>query len=194
MTAYKDKNIEYEKKWDRYGKRGGPMQLTKFLSGLGKGKTIIKQVLYRYKELASGEFTIEGDDFSKPYGELFKALENVDTAGVTMPKAKMSNAKLEAEMAKALKNSTVPEAKEGQILKVVIIDPDWHLERHRISGRVLFRYIRTDCALKEKDGPCWRWRFIFKQEFIGGKFQPVKLHGIGERKKIPLKNVTGKKS
>ena len=189
MTAYKDKNIRYQKKFERDGKRGGPMQLTKYLSNLKGGKHTIKLVLYRYKDVAVGTFTIEGDDFAKPYGELFKQLEGADTAGVKMPEAKMTDAKLEADMVKALKNSQVKEAREGEILKVVIIDPDWFIERHKISGRVLFRYIRAYCAVQEKDGPCWMWKFVFKQDFIGDKFQPVKLHGIHERKKIPRANV-----
>ncbi len=192
MKCYDDPNVIYQKQFDKYGKRGGPMQLTKMLSTLPAGKHTIKLVLYRYKVLAEGEFTIEGKNFKKPYEKLFKALEAEKTKSVQMAKPKMKDAKLEAAMVEALKASHVKAAKEGEILKVVIIDPDWHLRRHKISGKILFRYIRTEVALKEKSGPCWQWRFVFKQEYIGDKFQKTKLHGIGDRKKIPLKNVLQK--
>ncbi len=188
MTAYKDANVVYQKKLEKLGKKGGAMQLTKLLSGLSAGKHTIKLTLYRYKNLAAGRFTIEGADYKK-YAELFKKLEAVDTEAVTMPKPKMLNRKLMEEMIAVLKASDVKEARDGRILRVVIIDRGWHLERHKISGRVLLRYIRTDVAVEAKSGTCWLWRFIFKQDFMGGKFQKTKLHGIGKRKKILAKNI-----
>jgi len=191
MNDYDDPNVAYRKQFDALGKRGGPMQLTMMLSKLMPGKHTVKLQMYRYKVYAEGEFTVEGD--FAPYKELFKQLDEANTQTVKLPEAKKKDPKLEAEMVAALKASQVKEAKEGEVLKVIIIDPDWHLERHKISGRVLFRYIRTEVALQEKDGPCWLWRFVFKQDFIGEKFQKTKLHGIGERKKIPRKNVASAK-
>lgn len=188
MTAYKDPNVAYQKQFESYGKVGGPMQLTKMLSKLSSGKHTIKLTLYKYKDLAVGEFSMDGDDYKK-YDKLYKKLAEGDTGRMTMPKAKMTDPKLEKEMIAALKASQVKEAKEGKILKVVIIDSDWFLERHKISGRILFRYIRAIVGLKDKDGACWKWKFVFRQDFIGNKFQKTKLHGIHEKEKILEKNI-----
>lgn len=195
LSSYQDPNVTYEKLHEVLGKRGGPMQFTKFLSALPAGKHTIILIMKRYKELAGGKFTIEGKDFKTPYTKLFAELENAAAKGVTMPTPKMSDAKLEAEMAAALKASKVKEARDGQILRVVIVDPKWQIETKRTDKGTLviaFRYLRADVAVKEKDGPCWRWRFVFRQDYVGGKFQKTQLHGIFARQKISLANVKPK--
>jgi len=192
MVAYKDPNVIYQKKFDKYGKKGGAMQLTKYLSNLPAGKHKIKLVLYRYGDLAVGEFEIDGD--YKPYAALFTALEGELTKAVTLPKPKKSDKALEAAMAKVLKSSQVDWAREGKILRVVIINPEWFLVRHKISGVILHRYIQTDVIIKDKAGDCWIMRKTsFRQNYIGGKFQPLKLDGVmtgsGSKIKIPCDKV-----
>jgi len=168
------------------------MQLTKFISTLPPGKHTLKFLFYRYADLAEGEFEIDGD--FKSYADLFNALEAETTKSVTMPKPKKSDKKLEAEMAKVLKNSQVDWARKGKILRVVIINPDWFIVRHKISGKVLHRYIQTDVIIKDPAGDCWIMRKTsFRQNYIGGKFQPLKLHGVmtgsGSKTKIPCDKV-----
>jgi len=195
LKSYGDPNVTFEKLHEVLGKRGGPMQFTKFLSALPAGEHKIKLVMKKYSILAEGEFTIEGKDFKTPYTKLFADLESAAAKGVTMPAPKMSDAKLEAEMAAALKASKVKEAREGEILRVVIVDAKWQIETKRTDEGTLaiaFRYLRADVALKEKGGLCWRWRFVFRQDFVGDKFQKTQLHGIFARQKIPLANIQPK--
>jgi hypothetical protein len=189
MTAYKDEGVEYKSEFEKYGKRAGPMKFTRFLSNLKPGKHTIKLTAYHYGDMAVGEFTISGDDYKTPYDKRFKELDEASTAGKSMPEPKMDDAKLEAAMYKALKNSKVKEAKDGEVLQIVIMDSGWNIERHKISGAVLGRHIRAMTAIKEKSGPCWMWQFTFRQDFIGNEFQPLKLDGIYEREKINEENV-----
>lgn len=189
MTAYTDKDVEYKSEFEKYGKRAGPMKFTKFLSTLKPGKHTIKLTAYRYGDMAVGTFTISGDDYKKPYEKRFQELDDASTAGKSMPEAKMDDPKLETAMYKALKNSQVKEARDGEVLQIVIMDPDWHIERHKISGAVLGRHIRAMTAIQETNGPCWMWRFTFRQDFIGNEFQPVKVDGVYEREKIKKSNV-----
>jgi hypothetical protein len=189
MTAYTDKGLEYKSEFEKYGKRGGPMKFTKFLSTLKPGKHTIKLVAYRYGDMAVGTFTISGEEYKTAYEKRFKELDDASTAGKSMPEPKMNDPKLEAAMYKALKNSQVKEARDGEVLQIVIMDPSWHIERHKISGAVLGKHIRAMTAVKEASGPCWMWRFTFRQDYIGNEFQPVKVDGVYEREKIDEANV-----
>jgi hypothetical protein len=190
MTAYADPSVVWAEKFEREGKRGGAMQLTKFLSALPAGKHTVKIVLYRYKDLAAGEFTVEGD--FAPYAKLWEGLDGQAIKGVTLPQAAMTDKVLEGEMKKLIQASShdlARDAREGKILKIVIIDSDWYLERHPISGAILFRYIRAEVGYRAKDGTGWLQRFVFKQDYIGDKFQPAAIHGYGDRQKIALENL-----
>ena len=44
-------------------------------------------------------------------------------------------------------------------------------------------------AVKQKDGTRWLWRCVFKQDFVGGKFQKTKLHSVSKKE-----NISGKKA
>lgn len=185
MTSYSDANIAYKK---RYDKPTGPYMMAGLLSGLEGGSHKIKIELYRYGQFAVGEFEISGDGYAK-YEQLQKDIMAVCTRGVTMPQPKKVDKALEAEMTKVLKASGNA-AWAGEILRVVIIDRDWFIERHKISGAILFRYIRAAVAVKAKDGKCWLYDLVtFKQQYIGDKFAEMKFDGAGNRKEIPPANV-----
>lgn len=190
MTAYSDPSVIWPEKFEKEGKRAGPMQLTKLLSRLPAGKHTVKIVLYRYKDLAAGEFAIEGD--FTPYAKLWEGLDAQAIKGVNMPAAALSDRALEGEMKKLIQGSAhdlARDARAGDILKVVIIDPDWQIERHPISGAILFRYIRAEVGYAAKDGTAWIQRFVFKQEFAGGAYQPTAIHGYGDKRKTAPENL-----
>ena len=185
MTVFDDPNVEIGKTFDVYD---GPIQFTKTLKGLKPGQHTIRVELYRYGVWAEAEFLIEGEDFAV-YGELRDKLLDELTKGVTMPTPKRVDPDLEAEMLDALKSANA-EVWQNDILRIVIIDADWYLERHEISGIILFRYIRANVAVKDKDGVCWRYDLVtFKQDYVGEEFGPTKFSGVGDRKEIPEENV-----
>ena len=185
MTAFSDPNVVIGKS---FNVKDGPIRLTEYLSELEGGKHSVKIQLYKYKIWAEGTFTIEGDDFSVYEGMREKLLAE-DTKSVTMPQPKMVDKDLEAEMIAALK-ATNAEPWNLEILRLVIIDPDWHIVRHDISGAILHRYIRANVVIKDADGVCWLYDLVtFKQEYVGDKFQPTKYGGVGDRKEIPEASV-----
>lgn len=187
ITAYDNPEIKYAKVFDKYGKRGGPMQMTKLLSTLSAGKHTIKLVFYRYGDKAAGEFTIEGD--FNAYEKLYKELDELNTKGVAMPKAKRTDKEMQAGMLATLKASG-NKTWAGKILRIVIIDKDWFLRRHKISGAILNRYIRACVAVKDPAGQCWMYKLVtFKEDYISDKFQKMKYAGCGDRVKIPEANV-----
>lgn len=192
MTAYKDPNVVFEK----FGKHiDGPIQFAEVLGKLESGKhTILFKLKCHYDVVAAGDFVIEGDNFPK-YLALAKEIKtlsaDIDTERAKMPKPKMTDKKLEAEMIAALKKSqTFKDRMSGQILRLVIIDPDWYIRRHELSGAILHRYIRAAVAIKGKDGVCRVWQLVtFQQNYVGNKFQATKFDGVGDPYEIDCKNV-----
>jgi hypothetical protein len=116
---------------------------------------------------------------------------NVATQSATLPKAEMTDKKLESEMIAVLKASnTYKERIKGEVVKLVIIDPDWTIRYHEISGAILHRYIRATAAVKNSDGTCTVWQLItFQQDYVSNAFQKMKFDGVGDPYKIPCENV-----
>jgi hypothetical protein len=188
MTAYTDPNIVYDDSFSQHTK-GGPMQFTTILSKLPGGAHTVRFSAYRYKDLAVGEFTIEGNTFQN-YESLQTRLAGAETQNVFMPKPGMRDGRLEEAMGYLLGKSSF-EGFRGQILRVVIQDKDWSLQRHELTGAVMFRYIRAAVAVKGKDGKCRLITLVnFKQEFVGNEFQKLQLDGWGQTPiEIPCENV-----
>ncbi|MBN2426618.1 MAG: hypothetical protein JXR46_06045 [Calditrichaceae bacterium] len=185
MTAYNNPGLS----WKMYGKtKEGPLRFAEILSEFDEGKTTIKlEIKACYEVIASGEFTIEGENFDF-YGNQMTDLQNAETHTVQMPKAKKNDPALEKEM-KSLLQASSNDAWKGDIIKVVIIDNDWFLERHKLTGAILFRYIRTEVAVKKNDG-CWLYRLVtFKQNYVGNKYDKTYWDGAGDRVKIPCENI-----
>jgi hypothetical protein len=108
-----------------------------------------------------------------------------------MPKAAQTDKSLEADMERAFKASqTYKDRVKGEVLRVVIIDPDWMIRRNAITGIILHRYIRAAIAVKNDDGTCTVWQLVtFQQDYVSNKFQATRFDGIGDPFTIPCENV-----
>jgi len=188
MTAYSDPNLVYQDSYSQHTK-GGPMQFTMLLSKLPGGTHKVHLVVYRYKDLAVGEFTIEGNTFQN-YESFHTRLAGAETKNVFLPKPGMKDRGLEGAM-KALVGKSRYEGFQGEILRVVVQDKEWNIQRHELTGAVMFRYIRAAVAVKGKDGKCRLITLVnFKQEFFGNEFQKLQLDGWGQTPvEIPCENV-----
>lgn len=192
ITAYGNKNLAYEK----FGKEFyGPVKYAQALSKLAPGEhTIIVRISINYEYVAEGKFKIKGNNFplyNDMAGVLNESADNFKYKDAGFPTAAMNDNKLEAEMIAALKNSqTYKERIKGQVIKLVIIDPDWMIRRNEFTGIILHRYIRATAAVKNDDGTCTVWQLItFQQDYIGNKFDKIKFDGVGDPYKIPCENV-----
>jgi len=192
LTAYGSNELVYKK----YGpKFQGPIKFTERLSQLESGEhTILVKLRCNYNFVAEGKFVITGDDYSV-YQTLSDELNvyaaNSKTKSAVMPKAKRTDKKLEVEMISAFKASqTYKDRVKGDVLRVVIIDPDWMIRRNKITSVILHRYIRSAIAVKNSDGSCTVWQNVtFQQDYVSNKFQKTKFNGIGDPYKIPCENV-----
>ncbi|MBK7868262.1 MAG: hypothetical protein IPJ75_15450 [Ignavibacteriales bacterium] len=191
-TAYGGKEIEYKKFGANYY---GPVLFAKALSILSPGEhKIIMKVNINYSLAAEGSFVISGNDFSV-YESMSEKLNegagNIATQAAELPKEERTDKTLEAEMITVLKSSnTYKERIKGEVLKLVIVDPDWTIRRNELTGIILDRYIRATAAVKNSDGTCTVWQFItFQQDYVSNVFQKMKFSGVGDPYKIPCENV-----
>jgi hypothetical protein len=182
---------EFGKKFD------GPVNYTENLSKLAAGEHKLKVVVRcNYSDAATGTFKISGNDFG-----FYKTLsENLNAAAAgagaknaVMPVAKKSDKDLEAKMIAAFKNSN--DWKSGwinatEVLRINIIDPDWIIRRHEISGVILHRYIGAAIAVKTKDESCAYRIVTFQEDYIGGKYAPLKYDGVSDSNPIKCENIT----
>lgn len=186
MTAYKDASLEY----GAFGQmKEGAIKWSAELGRLAGGSHKFKIEVDACSETqASGEFTIQGAAYSH-YAQLVPALQGQQTLTVTMSPAKMQDKALEAAMLSAMKSSA-SQAWKDQILRIVIIDPEWYIERHPISGIILFRYIRAQVAVKDGNGNCSYYKLsTFKQNSHGGRYGGTYYDGHGDRVNLPCENV-----
>lgn len=191
ITAYTE-NLAYEK----FGKEFyGPVKFAKALSRLTPGEhTIVVKISINYESVAEGKFKINGNDFSS-YNDiannLNEAAEYLKYKDAGFPKSAMNDKKLESEMIAVLKNSqTYKDRIKGEVIKLVIIDPDWIIRRNEITGIILHRYIRAAAAVKNADGTCTVWQLItFQQDYVSNKFGKTKFDGVGDPYKIPCENI-----
>lgn len=192
MTAYGNAELVYEKFGPKFY---GPVKFAEQLGKLEPGKhTILVKVNCNYNLVAEGKFVIQGDGYSayqKMSDDLNAAASGAKTKDVVMPPAALSDKKLEAEMISVLKASqTYKERIKGDILRIVIIDNDWTIRRHELSGAILHRYIRAAVAVKNSDNTCTLWKIVnFKQDYVGDKFQATKFDGVGDPLLMPCENV-----
>jgi hypothetical protein len=192
MTAYGSQDLVYKKFGNEFY---GPVQFANALSQLGPGDhTIVIKVSCNYNVVSEGKFVIKGNDYAvykKMSAELNAAASGASTKSAMMPKSARSDKPLESEMITALKASqTYKDRIKGEVLRVVIIDPDWTVRRHEISGVILHRYIRATIAVKNSDGTCTVWQLVtFQQDYEGNKFQKTRFDGVGDPYTIPCENV-----
>jgi len=192
LTAYGGQELVYKKFGSAFY---GPVAFATALSQLGPGEhTIIVKLNCNYNSVASGKFVIKGNDYTV-YRKMSKDLNDyasgASTKSAVMPKAARSDKALESEMISALKSSqTYKERIKGEVIRVVIIDPDWMIRRNEITGAILHRYIRATIAAKNSDGSCTVWQLVtFQQDYVGNKYQKTRFDGVGDPYKIPCENV-----
>jgi len=191
ITAYTE-NLAYEK----FGKEFyGPVKFAQALGRLTPGDhTIVVKISINYESVAEGKFTINGNDFSS-YNYIAKnlneAADYLKYKDAGFPKSAMNDKKLESEMIAALKNSqTYNDRIKGEVIKLVIIDPDWIIRRNEVTGIILHRYIRATAAVKNSDGTCTVWQLItFQQDYVSNKFGKTKFDGVGDPYRIPCENI-----
>lgn len=192
MTAYGNPALVYEKFGPKFY---GPVKFAEQLGKLEPGKhTLLVKVNCNYNLVAEGRFLIDGDNYSgyqKLSDDLNAAASGAKTRDVTLPPSALSDKTLEAEMVSALKASqTYKERIKGDILRLVIIDNDWTIRRHDLTGAILHRYIRAAVAVKNSDNTCTLWQLItFQQDFAGDQFQATRFDGVGDPLPMPCENI-----
>jgi hypothetical protein len=193
MTAYGNPDLFYKKFGPKFD---GPVKFAERFGKLEPGEhEIIVRLMYNYGAVAEGKFIIKGDNYAayqKMSTGINESASNLKTKDTVMPKSARSDKKLESEMLAAFKNSqTYKDRVKGEVLRIVIIDPDWMTRRHQITGVILHRYIRAAIAVKNSDGTCTLWNLVtFQQDYVSNAFQKTKYDGIGDPLKIPCENVT----
>lgn len=191
--AYKTPEITYKE----FGKKfDGPAKFAEAISQLEAGDNKLKIVLnVNYNIAAEGMLTISGDGFDgykQMAEELNSVAANAGADSEIMPKAMMHDAATEAKMLAALKKSNDWNTgwfKATDVVKLVISDRDWYVRRHEISGAILHRYIRAAVAMKSQDGTCGYYFITYQEDYIGGKFQPMKYDGASDRHAINCNNI-----
>ncbi len=192
-TAYGNPDIifkEFGKKFD------GPVNYAESLSTLEAGKHEMKiMVKCNYSEAASGLFTLSGSDFGmykKLSEELNGVAQNIGAQNAVMPVAKKTDAALEGRMITAFKNSNhykTGRFDASEVLRISIVDSDWYIRRNELTGAILHRYIRAAIAVKLKDGNCAYYQVTFQEDYVSGKFQPLKYDGSTEKVAMDCGNV-----
>ena len=183
-SAYGGKEIIYKKFGNKYE---GPVNFAETLGKLAPGEHKLKVVVNcYYAPVASGEFTLTGDNFSF-YTMLAEQLNNTaasaGAASAEFPKAVVTDPLRVTRMITALKNSN--DWKNGrfdatEILNTVITY-DWEIRRHEISGTILHRYCIAAVAVKTKSGECAYYKVTFQEDYAGGNFQPLRYDGAGDK-------------
>lgn len=193
-SAYGSDEISYRKFGPKFE---GPVAFAEVLSQkLEPGENVL-EVLVKcyYQDVATARLKITGDNFDT-YGELSRQLNEMAsgaaTKNVRLPKAEKSDPTLERQMIAAVKSSNDWANKRldaTDILRVNIHDADWHIRRHQISGAILHRYIRAAMAVTTQSGACAYYIITFQEDYVGGKFQPMKYDGAGDKIMMECENV-----
>ena len=192
-TAYGSAEITYKEFGKKYE---GPVAFAESMATLQPGKHSLKIVVNcNYEPVATGSFEIEGSDYGV-YAQkaiaINQAAASAGSKNATFPKALMSNSTTESQMIAALKNSN--DWKTGfisgtEVIKIAITDADWYVRHHEISGAILHRYIRAAIAYKTNDNRCAYRPVSYQEDYIGGKFQPLKYDGAGDQVMIECGNL-----
>ncbi len=181
---------EFGKKFD------GPVNYSESLSKLQPGKHTLKIVVRcNYADAASGIIAITGEDFGvyKILSEELNTLaQNAGAENAVMPLAKKTDVALESLMIAAFKGSN--DWKTGfvdatEVLRISIYDADWYIRRNELTGAILHRYIRAAIAVKTKNGNCAYYPVTFQEDYVSGKFQPLKYDGVGDKVMMDCGNV-----
>lgn len=193
-NAYGNDEIFYKKFGQKFD---GPAAFAEELSNkLEAGDNVVEVLIkLNYQDVATGRIMISGSDFSA-YSDLADKLNELGAGAgkknARLPKAERKDPTMEKQMIAAVKNSNAWSNKRldaTEILKVNIYDADWHIRRHEISGAILHRYIRAAMAVKTQSGQCAYYIITFQEDYAGGKFQPMKYDGAGDKVMMECVNV-----
>lgn len=192
-NAYGTPEISYKE----FGKKfDGPVNFAEALSKLSSGDHNLNILVSAYYNThAKGSIRISGSDFAA-YGKLSEELnlaaQNAGAKNEVFPQPQKKDAALESRMISAVKNSN--DWKSGwiggtEVLRISIVDADWYIRRNEFSGAILHRYIRAAIAIKTKEGNCAYFQATFQEDYVSGKFQPLRYDGAGDRIPILCENL-----
>lgn len=197
IMCYADNPIWYKRFGMNEQGTDGPIGIALRMKTLPPGKQRVHLTLnLNYTPAASGEFDITAADFKVFDGiatELIDGANKSAMRNAKMPEAKKSDKVLELQMISALMNSNDWKTgfiKGKSVVKLVIIDPDWIIRRNEFTGAILHRYIRAAAAVKNAEGKCRVYQLItFQEDYVGGKFKPLKYDGAGDSFEIECDKV-----
>ena len=131
--------------------------------------------------LASGEMTLA-----------VKA-NSIDPNNTSMclPKAGMTDPKLEADILKAFKAKAAKDGWSEQPKMARIVDSKWTIIRNEITGFPIQRKISAIIVSTSKAGKCIYQDFGFLQDYDGSQYQnEVYLLGVGDQREINCKCIS----
>ncbi len=184
LKAYSDPNITYGKSNPTTVQ--GPNELTDHLGKLQPGShTMTFDLPYYGKSWASGQLTIEGDDY-RHYARLHEAIAGSVVAARTLPPAGMKDERIAESMRSLLKNGGW-----DNVYRLNITDKDWWIER--VNGGntpVKSRYLAAVALAKKSDGSYFYKKCTFHQDkLITGGFGELYLSHQGEEVPINKENI-----
>jgi hypothetical protein len=152
----------------------------------GKHEIMVRIMYSPYNFLAEGRFTLNcsAEGMSK-LEQSIKPFEERELEKVRMPKAAQSNPGLETQMKNIWKEIYPDET----VLRLVITDKEWTIEKNEITGRIDHRWISAAIAVKRPDGNCYIYWISYKQDYANGKYGELWKYGVGANEKIKCENV-----
>ncbi len=146
----------------------------------------------QYGSTALGEVTFKFDNRDAAgiakFEEMYNKYSNKILTNVTMPVAKMTDAKLDA----SIKQAIIDDNWSQTVLKIVVMDSDWQIVTNEYTGAILYRWINTAVAVKNSDGTCMLFHPIVCQDYAGGGVYSTKSRLCGMHlleKQIACENV-----
>jgi hypothetical protein len=148
---------------------------------------LILYMLFQYQQadaIANSLSPILNDEIKQLNDDIKSNNKIVKTDTIQMPEAKRIDPELEEEM-KSLLEASGCEKWKGQIYQVIIIDKDWFIERHKLTGAILYRYIRAEIAINSNN-TCWLYQLVtFKQDYVKNTYGKTYWENSGDHIEVP---------
>lgn len=168
-------------------KQSGGKLYTKALSELAEGMTYKVSIKY-----VDGSSTIEGEfELDLSAGTTFAARDKQFAEGkianTVMKKPGHSNPALEKDIMATFKKEA---AGKGETpLRVVLVEKDWRITRHPLTGVIQFRTIWADIAVQKSDGKYYVYELTYEQQHNGKSYGKTQYNSIGGTYEIPKDNI-----
>lgn len=162
-------------------KQQGGKEYTKAFAELAEGMTYKVKLQYNgsFDGNSEGEFELDLSDGSA-FAERLNVYRQKALANTFMKKAGQKNLALEKEILALFKKDA---AGKGETpLRVILVENDWRIQRHPLTGIIEYRQIWADVAVK-KNGKCYVYELAYKQDYAGksyGKLQYFSIFGTYE--------------